>query len=184
MTLRLVLSALWLILPAAAFAQQVELELGAGYVFGGGVEDPGPSLATVDAAVAVWPSERWGVAVRLVEGPGEDLHEPIASGDRTFFGLADLHYWTVTARRRIPLSSARRIDVGFGGLFGGRFSSVEQLHDPPLRGGARTTFSGFALESFLTQSVADHFAVRGGATLDFSLETTNFQPVILAVLKF
>jgi hypothetical protein len=30
--------------PRVAFAQVVELELGAGYVVGGGAENPGPSL--------------------------------------------------------------------------------------------------------------------------------------------
>ena len=53
-------------------------------------ENPGPSLGTIDVAAVVWPWARWGVAVRLVKGPGEDLHEPVVSGDRTFLGQADL----------------------------------------------------------------------------------------------
>src|SRR5580765_6195060 len=69
----------------------VELEGGGGYVFGSGAEDPGPSLPTLDAAVVVWATERWGVAVRRVEGPGEDLYTtPAEIPDRTFLGVGHL----------------------------------------------------------------------------------------------
>jgi hypothetical protein len=172
--------------PHVAQAQRVEVEAGGGYVFAGGAENPGPSLATVDVGVVVWPWTKWGVAVRLVEGPGEDLHEPVISADRTFLGQADLHYWTVTVRRRIALTNARGVELGFGQLFGGRFSTVQQFHDPPRRvTGPHTFFPlGSALEAFITQAAGRHFAVKGGLTFDFNVETTNLQPVVLAVIRF
>jgi hypothetical protein len=77
----LMLAAICIIgLADASYAQdraRVEFGGGAGYVFGGGAEDPGPSLPAFDAIVFVWPFERWGVGFRWVEGPGEDLHAPI-----------------------------------------------------------------------------------------------------------
>jgi hypothetical protein len=36
----------------------------------------------------------------------------------------------------------------------------------------------------VTQEVARRVAVKGGATFDFSLESSFFQPVLLEVLKF
>ncbi len=47
-----------LLAPAAASAQglpRVEVSAGAGYVFGGGVENPGPSLPAYNVGVTFWP---------------------------------------------------------------------------------------------------------------------------------
>jgi hypothetical protein len=124
------------------------------------------------------------VAVRLVKGPGEDLHEPIIGLTRISLGQADLRYWTVTARRRIGLTNTRGVELGFGQLFGGRFASVQQFHDPPRRVTVPTTFFplGGALEAFITQAAGRHFAFKGGVTFDFNI--ANLQPIALAVLRF
>lgn len=164
-------------LLAPAHAQRLELEAGVGYVLGGGAENPGPSLPTIDGAVVVWPWAAWGMAVRLVKGPGEDLHEPIVSGDRTFLGQGHLQYWTVTVRRRIAVGDGRAVELGFGQLFGGRFATVQEFHQPPRRVASRDTFfSGFALEGLFMHTLARRLAVKGGVTFDFNVETTNLQP--------
>jgi hypothetical protein len=172
--------------PYHAYAQRVEIELGGGYVVGGGVENPGPSLPTFDAGVVVWLWPRWGVALRVVEGPGEDLHEPVVGFDRTFLGQADLHYWTVTVRHRIALTRHRGFELGFGQLFGGRFATVQEFHNPRQRVRTPDTFFplGGALEAFITQALGRHLAVKAGLTFDFNIETTNFQPVAMGVIRF
>src|SRR5262245_3129206 len=116
MAIRIWLAAVWLSCSASiASAQHAELEAGIGYVFGGGAEDPGPSLRSHSGAMFVRVTERWGVAVRIVDAPGEDLYDrPIVSRDRDWLGKGRLRYCTVTARRRIPLSSRSTVELGFG----------------------------------------------------------------------
>jgi hypothetical protein len=163
----------------------VEIEAGVGYVFGGGVEDPGPSLPSFDAGIVIWPWEQWGVAVRLVEAPGEDLHAPIDSLDRTFLGVGNLHYWTVNARHRRPLPHRVGLEIGFGMLFGGEFAAIQEFHNPPRRSATpHTFFNGFSVEGLVTRALARYFTVKAGATYDFNVETNNFQPVVLGVLRF
>src|SRR5262245_49228492 len=128
---------LWsLALADVAHAQQpclVEIEGGGGYVFGSGVEDPGPSLLTLDATIVVWVTGRWGVAVRRVAGPGEDLYgAPVEIPDRTFLGLGHLHYWAMTARHRRSLSSDLGVEIGFGMMFGDKFEDIEMFRDPRI----------------------------------------------------
>jgi hypothetical protein len=153
---------------APAEAQRLEFGAGGGYAFGGGVEDPGPSLATLDASVAVWPLTRWGVAVRRVVGPGEDLRDPpIVSRDRTYLGQGDLRYWTVTTRFRRPIGSSLGLQLGLGLQKSGRFSTVWIL-DGQRRTAPTAFFDGAAL----------------GVTVESNLETTNVHPVLLAVVGF
>jgi len=178
-----------LALAEVAYAQRravVELEGGGGYVFGSGAEDPGPSLPTLDAAIVVWATERWGVAVRRVEGPGENLYAPpVEIPDRTFLGVGQLHYWTVTARHRRSISRDLGLEIGFGMLFNGEFATLEMFHDPPHRISALTgPYPGFSLEALVTHPLARHFAVKAGVTYDFNFETNNVQPVALAVVRF
>lgn len=167
-------------------AQRVEFEFGGGYVVGGGMENPGPSLPALDVGLVFWPAARWGVAVRLVEGPGEDLHEPVVSSDRTFLGTGHLHYWTATVRRRAALTSAVGLELGFGLLFNGRFSTVQVFHDPPRRSSAPDNFfdRGGSLEAFVTRSLGRNLGIKGGVTFDFNLDTTNFQPIAVGVIRF
>lgn len=163
----------------------IEVGGGAGYVFGGGAEDPGPSLPVFDVIAVVWLGERWGVGVRLVDGPGEDLHAPVASSDRTFLGTGHLRYWTVSARQRRPLARRLGLELGYGMLFGGEFALIQELHDPPRRTSAPDiSFTGFSFEALVTRELARHVAVKAGVTFDFNFETTNFQPVALGVIRF
>jgi hypothetical protein len=166
----------------------VEVGAGGGYVAGGGAENPGPSLPSYDVVVAVWPFERWGVGVRWVEGPGEDLHAPIESFDRTFLGTGHLRYWTVTARHRRPLPRRLELEIGFGLLFDGEFATIVDLHNPPgpprRLSEADTFFTGMSVDGLVTRDLGRHFAIKGGLTFDFNFETTNVQPVALAVVRF
>jgi hypothetical protein len=175
-------------LPDVGYTQGrpvVEFEGGVGYVFGGGGENPGSSLATFDAAIVVWPAERWGFAIRRTEGPGEDLHAPIASLDRTFLGEGHLHYWTATVRHRRPISQALGFEMGFGVLLDGEFATVQMFHNPPRRSVAPDTFfNGFSLEALLTRGFSRYFAAKAGMTYDFNFDTANLQPVALAVVRF
>jgi hypothetical protein len=184
----LMLAAICIIgLADASYAQdraRVEFGGGAGYVFGGGAEDPGPSLPAFDAIVFVWPFERWGVGFRWVEGPGEDLHAPIRSGDRAFLGTGHLRYWTVTARHRRPLGRQLWFELGFGMLFGGKFATIVELDDPPRRLSGDTTFNGFSVDGLVTRELASHFSVKAGLTFDFNFETNNVQPVAIGVIRF
>ncbi len=163
----------------------VEIGGGVGYVVGGGAEDPGPSLPAVDAVIHVWPFERWGVGVRWVEGPGEDLHAPIESFDRAFLGTGHLRYWTVTARNRRTLPRQLEFELGFGMLFGGEFASIQELRDPPRRlASASTFFNGFSVDGLVGRALGRHLGVKVGLTFDFNFETTNVQPVALGVIRF
>lgn len=174
--------------PDLGYAQRrpvIEVEGGGGYVFGGGGENPGPSLPTLDLALVVWPAERWGLAVRLVEGPGEDLHAPVESLDRTFLGFGHLHYWTVTARHRRVAQRDLGFEAGFGMLFGGEFATVQVFHNPPRRSSAADIFfNGFSLEALVTRALARHFGVKAGVTYDFNFDTANLQPVVLGAIRF
>ena len=176
-------------LADAGYAQSrntvVELGGGAGYVFGAGAENPGPSLPSFDVIAFVWPFERWGVGVRYVEAPGEDLHEPSVSFDRTFLGQGHLRYWTVSARHRRPVTRQLGFELGFGMLVSGEFASIQELHDPPRRlSAADTFFNGFSVDGLLTRQIVRHVGIKAGVTFDFNVETTNFQPVVLGVIRF
>ncbi len=114
--------------PELAGAQRLDVGAGVGYVMGGGAENPGPSLPTVDVVGVVWPSSRWGLALRWVEGPGEDLYDqPVASGDRTFLGYGRLRYQTVTLRHRRRLTDALSLELGAGLSVAGRFATIQEL---------------------------------------------------------
>jgi hypothetical protein len=65
-------------------AQIVEIELGGGYVVGGGIENPGPTLPAFDVIGVVWPTDHWGLALRIVAAPGEDLHTPSSAAIARF----------------------------------------------------------------------------------------------------
>ena len=175
-------------LAEVAYAQRqgvVEFEGGGGYVFGSGAEDPGPSLPTLDAAIVVWATERWGVAVGRVEGPGEDLYAPVESLDRTFLGVGHLHYWTITARHRRSISRDLGLEIGFGMMFDEKFGTIEMFRNSPRRVSVPNGPAyGLSLEALVTHPVARHFAVKAGVTYDFEFETNHFQPVALAVVRF
>ena len=186
----LVLTLYIVALAEVAYAQRqhvVELEGGGGHVFRASVGAPGPSLPTLDAAVVVWPTERWGVALRRVEGPGEDLYTtPKESRDRTFLGVGHLHYWTVTTRLRQSISRNLGFEIGFGLMFDEWFGHIEMFRDPPRRVSVPNgPVSGeFSVEALVTHPLARHFAVKAGVTYDWPLEANHFQPVALAVVRF
>ena len=172
-------------LPGPARAQLLEVEAGGGYVFGGGAENPGPSLPVLDVGVVFWPTDTWGVAARIVDGPGEDLYEPIVSTDRTFLGEGYLRYWTVTARRRWDPRPALRLELGFVLLFNGRFATIQLFHDPPHRSTEPDLFfNGFSIEALVSPQLSKHFGVKAGVICEGNFETTNLQPVVLGTLRF
>jgi hypothetical protein len=164
----------------------VELETGGGYVFGNGPEDPGPSLPTFTDSFVLWPTVHWGVAIRLVEGPGEDLYaSPVQIADRTFLGEGNLHYLTLTARHRNSLALRTGLEVGFGMMFGETFGSIEILRESPRRVSVPNGPAyGLSLEALVSHSLFSHLIVKAGATYDFEFETNHFQPVILGVVGF
>jgi hypothetical protein len=175
--------------PAVAQTRDVlELQLGGGYVVGGGAEDPGPSLPTHDVGIAVWLTEHWGVAARRVVGPGEDIRDsPIVGRDRIFAGKGNLKYSTVTARYRRFFLGEIELNIGFGLAMQGTFEGVQFLlrpGEPPRRITPETRFGGFALEVLLGHKFSRHFGAKGGFTEDFSFETSNFHPVGLGVISF
>ena len=172
--------------PAVADGQIFEIEMGGGYVVGSGSEEPGPSLPAFDAGVAFWPSAHWGVAVRRVEGPGEDLHEPRVFGDRTFLGTGHLRYWTFTARHRRALTPSWGLETGFGVMAAGHFAEVWTFNDAPLDRHASllASYWGFSLEGFATRALSRHFGIKAGVTYDFVVETNSLQPLVLGVVRF
>lgn len=172
-------------LPDVAGAQRLDVGVGTGYVFGGGAENPGPSLPTVDVVGVVWPWNRWGLAVRWVEGPGEDLYaEPVTGGDRTFLGFGHLRYSTVTLRHRRRFSDSLGFELGAGLILGGRFASIQEL--PPIGrlDEPDNFFGGLASDAFLTRRLRGPLWVEAGVTFDFNIETNNLHPVVLVVYRF
>jgi len=187
MTRTLLLTALLAVgAPELTEAQIFEIELGAGYVFGSGAENPGPSVPVFDAGVACWPSARWGIAVRVVDGPGEDLHEPVVFMDRTFFGTGHLRYWTFTARHRRALQPTWGMEIGAGLMTNGRYASVWMFTDQAesRHAGGGSDFAGFSLEGLATKAFSRHFGIKAGVTYDFNFETNNLQPVVLGTIRF
>ena len=167
----------------------VELQFGGGYVWGGGNENPGPSLATYNLGVAVWVSDHWGVAARHVVGPGTDLWGPPVdeSRDRTYIGQGNLRYTTVTARRRWFMTGSTQLDVGFGLMLDGSYEGMGFLKRPgraPLYLGTDIIFGGWSFEMFAGRKLSRYFGVKGGFTEDFNFETANTQLVGLAVVGF
>lgn len=183
-----------LIFSPSARAQQastVDVEGGGGYVFGGGVENPGPSLPTLNAGMSVWWTDHWGLALRVVAGPGEDLLDGdglVMGADDSnwrFLGTGDLRYLTVTVRRRRPLGGAWGFETGAGLMLLGQFATVQEIGDPPRRvSAAADFFSGIALEALATRELSPRFLLKAGVTYDFNVETNNLQPVVLAALRF
>jgi hypothetical protein len=171
-----------------AFAQKPDLfefEGGGGYVFGSGAEDSGPSLPTVAAGIVVWPARHWGLAIRRVDGPGEDLSTPVESIDRTFLGSGHLHYLTLTARHRRAISHQLGLEVGFGVMLNETFGTIEFLRNPPRRLSVTNgPASGISLEALLTHRLARHFSVKAGVTYDFEFETNHLQPLVVGVVGF
>lgn len=171
--------------PDVASAQRLDVGVGAGYVFGGGVENPGPSLPTVNLVGVVWPWSRWGLAVRWVEGPGEDLYDrPVAGGDRTYLGFGHLRYATVTLRHRRRLTDSLGLELGAGLTLAGRFASIQEL--PPIGrlDDPDNFFGGLASEAFVTRRLRGPLWVEAGVTFDFNVETNNLQPVVLVAYRF
>jgi hypothetical protein len=70
--------------------------------------------------------------------------------------------------------------------FNGRIATVQVFHDPPRRSSEPDNFfdRGGSLEAFVTRSLGSHLAIKGGVTFDFNLDTTNFQPVAVGVIRF
>jgi hypothetical protein len=132
----------------------------------------------------VWPSG-WGIGVRVVDGPGEELHEPVVFMERTFLGTGHLRYWTFTARHRRAVTPTWGLEMGFGLMTNGHFADVWTFNDAPLdRRMSRTTFGGFSLEGFATRALSRHFGIKGGLTYDFNVETNNLQPLLLGTVRF
>jgi hypothetical protein len=181
-----------LLAPTVASAQappRLEVSAGPGYVFGGGMENPGPSLPAFNVGVTVWPFERWGVAGRAVRAPGEDRYpSPLPSHDRTYLGLEKLAYYVVGARYRRLFAARQEMNIGAGLMLGGEFRTVvllDQPAGPPVRRSHPDTFfNGFSVEGSWGWRLHRHLRVKGGLTYDFNFETTNLQPVISAVLSF
>lgn len=174
-------------LSAPVLAQDrdtLELQFGGGYVWGGGSENPGPSLITYNVGVAVWLSDHWGIAARHVGGPGTDpWSEPAVHYNRTVIGLGNLRYTTVTARRRWLASDGMHLDIGIGFLFNGSYEDIERPK-PRGRSQAGAFFGGASLEVFVGRRLSRHFRVKGGFTEDFNIETANTQLLGLAVVGF
>lgn len=168
--------------------QRFELEGGGGYTFASGRGSPGPRLPTFDVAAVGWLGERWGMAIRFVEGPGHDLRqEPITDlYGATFLGLARLHYLTATARYRTSLSSFVGLELGVGVMFDQQFASIKMVGNPPRRvtEPAIGPQSGFSTEALLTLPIARHFAIKAGGTYEFDLEGNHLQPVALGAIRF
>ena len=167
---------------------KLEVQVGGGYVLGGGGENPGPSLPVYDVGLAFWLSERWGVAARHVRGPGDDIWgSPVEDSDRIFSGEGNLRYTTVTARRRWFMASGMELNIGFGLMLGGSYEGVSFLKrsgQPPLRLRPETSFGGFALELLVGRKLSRHFGVKVGFTEDFNFDTANTQFVGLAIFSF
>jgi hypothetical protein len=163
----------------------LEMEAGVGYVVGGGAENAGPSLGTYDLAVSAWPGRNWGVAYRIVRGPGNALLKPpIEGGDRLFLGSGQLKYSTITLRHRLPTPKSTLTEIGFGLMTGGQFADLMYIKALERQVEAATHFSGFALEAFAGRRITPFVRVKAGLTYDFNFETGNLQPVVLASLGF
>ena len=165
----------------------VELQLGGGYVWDGGNENPAPSLPTYNVGFAVWMSDHWGFAARHVRGPGDDLWDPpYDAGDYYAAGIGNLRYTTVTTRRRWFMTGGTQLDVGFGLMLNGSYEYInlgKRPGLPPLRmGGGRTRFFGLSLELLVGRKLSQHFGIKVGSTADFNPETTSTQLVGLAVI--
>ena len=178
-----------LVCPVVAQSRdRLEVQAGGGYVWGGGTEDPGPSLSTYNVGAVFWLTDGWGIAGRHVRGPGEDLDDsPVTAARATFSGSENLRYTTVTARRRWSIAGVTELNLGFGLMLGGSFEDIVLLRDPgsaPLRLNPKTSFGGFALELLVGRKLSRHFGVKVGFTEDFNLETNNTQLVGLAVFSF
>jgi len=167
---------------------RLELEGGGGYTFASGRGTPGPRLPTFDITVVGWFAERWGMAVRLAEGPGQDFRQqPLTDlSGTTFLGLGSLHYSTATARYRTSSSRLGGLEFGLGVMFDHQFSTIKMVGDPPRRviepeSGAR---SGLSTEALLTLPIARHFAIKAGETYELDFEGHHLQPMALVAIRF
>lgn len=173
----------------------VEIAPGFGYVIGGGGEDPAPALTSATVSVTFWASRRFGFSVSAIYGIGQDLYdEPIVDptepiGDiypREFRGKEGLRYYRVTMRYPRHLSEKVEMNLGGGIFFGGRFRKIVILHAPdgPVDVSPETQFGGFSAELLFGRRIAQHFAVKSGAALDFNGETNMLMPMIQMVVDF
>lgn len=125
--------------------------------------------------------------MRLVEGPGADLYDrpETGSGDRTFLGRADLHYWAIGGRRRWTGRRRSAFELGFGATFDGRFSSVVEFRDPSLgrQTYPDTFFHTLLIEGYFTRALGRRFAVKTGLSFDTNVETSNLQTLAVGALR-
>lgn len=168
----------------AGRASVLDIEAGGGYLFGGGAENPGPSLPTYDLGVVVWPVTHWGFAVRFVRGPGHDFYEPIVQSDRTFYGPERLSYNTFTVRYRGLIRPKTFIEAGVGVMANGQFSVQQFLYHTQTYIHTRTSFNGYAIEALVSHRFTRHLGMKAGVTIDFNVETNNFQPLVLGTVGF
>lgn len=182
--------ALTLAHPCAAQSyDRVEIQIGGGYVGGGGV-----SLPTYELGAAFWLTERWGVAVRRVGAPGDDLRDPAGRFDGALAvdaGAGNLRYATVTARYRRFLDSGLEVNLGVGVGTNRSMERVEFLIEsgrPPLP--RRRTVSqrmGLALELLVGRKLSRRFGVKGGVTHAFGahLDSAGYTHAVgLGVIGF
>jgi hypothetical protein len=161
---------------SAGAQQTVEGEFGVGRVLNGE-----PAIPTVEIGMAGWPSRHWGVGVRLVRGPGEDVENPVFGGDRTFLGAGHLWMWTVTNRYRIG-----SFELGAGAGFH-RYDTIVLSHfidpDRPDAAPRRSVYvgwdAGLTLEVY-KRTLWPHVAIKVGLMYDAWFEAIDYvRPVLL-----
>lgn len=174
---------------AAQSPDRVEIQAGAGHVGGGGV-----SLPTYELGAAFWLTGRWGVAVRLVGAPGDDLRDPAGRYDDVRMvdaGAGNLRYVTVTARYRRFLNRGLEVNLGVGVGTSRSVERIEFLLEPgQSHVQRRRTVSqpmGLTLELLLGRKLSRHFGVKGGVTHAFGahLDSAGYTHAVgLGVIGF
>jgi len=76
--------------------------------------------------------------------------------------------------------------VGGGMAWGARIREFGLLMSPegPVELGVESVFGMFSMEALIGRNLGDHFAIKGGATFDFSDDNSVFSPVLIGAVSF
>lgn len=166
----------------------VEVEGGAGYSVGGGLEGHAPSLPTWTVGATIWVSRHWGLSGSRVVGIGDDpIAQPSAGqenpvSDRDYLAQTGLRFWRWSVRHRRGDGPWRWV-AGLG-IVHGRWGERVRFRDDGRVLESRQGWGGFLVELQGERSLSPHLALRAGLTYNGFTDPIVFHPQGTVVIRF
>lgn len=166
-------------------ATRVEVEGGAGYSVGGGLEGPAPSVASWSAGVSVWLTQHWGLSMSRIAGIGDEVlprQSAGAGGDREAVLTTGLRVYRIGGRYRRALGRTRLV-AGLGVVQGSHIDRSRLLSDGRIVE-ASHRWGGLLAELHGERDLSQRLALRVGISFNGSSDPFVIQPQGTLVLRF